>query len=267
MPLRNLKIETSVQKERSLPNFALCEFARATKGHRHKEVSEGGMRMFKVVSVVTALLVAFALVATVQPGAPEPPKFKSENERRIWVLSTLLPWMEQFRERYHNVPRSDGEFLRWLVIATQRKRALEIGTANGYSAIWIGLGLEATGGHLTTIEIQPDLVREAKANLKRAGLLDKVVTVVEGDALKVVPQLDGKFDFAFIDVGPRVMPFFEAVLPKLSDNAIVAVHRPPFEGALKDYLKAMSEKPEWVTTVVQTGAPTGIVLSARIKTR
>jgi hypothetical protein len=63
------------------------------------------------------------------------------------------------------------------------------------------------------------------------------------------------------------MPFFEAVLPKLSDNAIVAVHRPPFEGALKDYLKAMSEKPEWVTTVVQTGAPTGIVLSTRIKTR
>jgi hypothetical protein len=93
MPLRNLKIETSVQKERSLPNFALCEFAQATKGHRaqKKKVSEGGMRMFKVVSVVTALLVAFALVATVQPGAPEPPKFKSENERRIWVLSTLLP--------------------------------------------------------------------------------------------------------------------------------------------------------------------------------
>jgi hypothetical protein len=60
-------------------------------GHKKKKVSEGGMRMFKVVSVVTALLVAFALVATVQPGAPEPPKFKSENERRIWVLSTLLP--------------------------------------------------------------------------------------------------------------------------------------------------------------------------------
>jgi len=223
--------------------------------------------MTKVALVVATLSLGMVLLAVVQPNAPEPPKFKSDDERRTWVLNTLLPWMEQFRERYHNVPRSDGEFLRWLVVATQRKRALEIGTANGYSAIWIGLGLELTDGQLTTIEIQPNLVREAKANLERAGLLGRVVSVLEGDALKVVPQLDGKFDFVFIDVGPRVMPFVEVVLPKLSENAIIAVHRPPFEGALKDYLKAMSEKPEWLTTTVQTGAPTGIVLSVRIKTR
>jgi len=223
--------------------------------------------MTKVALVVATLSLGIVLLAVVQPNAPEPPKFKSDDERRTWVLNTLLPWMEQFRERYHNVPRSDGEFLRWLVVATQRKRALEIGTANGYSAIWIGLGLELTDGQLTTIEIQPNLVREAKANLERAGLLGRVVSVLEGDALKVVPQLDGKFDFVFIDVGPRVMPFVEVVLPKLSENAIIAVHRPPFEGALKDYLKAMSEKPEWLTTTVQTGAPTGIVLSVRIKTR
>ena len=223
--------------------------------------------MTKFALVVATLSLGMVLLAVVQPNAPEPPKFKSDDERRTWVLNTLLPWMEQFRERYHNVPRSDGEFLRWLVVATQRKRALEIGTANGYSAIWIGLGLELTDGQLTTIEIQPNLVREAKANLERAGLLGRVVSVLEGDALKVVPQLDGKFDFVFIDVGPRVMPFVEVVLPKLSENAIIAVHRPPFEGALKDYLKAMSEKPEWLTTTVQTGAPTGIVLSVRIKTR
>lgn len=223
--------------------------------------------MTKFALVVATLSLGIVLLAVVQPNAPEPPKFKSDDERRTWVLNTLLPWMEQFRERYHNVPRSDGEFLRWLVVATQRKRALEIGTANGYSAIWIGLGLELTDGQLTTIEIQPNLVREAKANLERAGLLGRVVSVLEGDALKAVPQLDGKFDFVFIDVGPRVMPFVEVVLPKLSENSIIAVHRPPFEGALKDYLKAMSEKPEWLTTTVQTGAPTGIVLSVRIKTR
>jgi predicted O-methyltransferase YrrM len=225
------------------------------------------MGMTKFALVVATLSLGIVLLAVVQPNAPEPPKFKSDDERRTWVLNTLLPWMEQFRERYHNVPRSDGEFLRWLVVATQRKRALEIGTANGYSAIWIGLGLELTDGQLTTIEIQPNLVREAKANLERAGLLGRVVSVLEGDALKAVPQLDGKFDFVFIDVGPRVMPFVEVVLPKLSENSIIAVHRPPFEGALKDYLKAMSEKPEWLTTTVQTGAPTGIVLSVRIKTR
>jgi len=65
-------------------------------------------------------------------------------------LGTLLPWIEQFRERYHNIPCSDGEFLRWLIIATNWKRVLECGTANGYSAFWLALGLEATGGTLMT---------------------------------------------------------------------------------------------------------------------
>ncbi|MCS7264166.1 MAG: class I SAM-dependent methyltransferase [Armatimonadetes bacterium] len=210
-----------------------------------------------IIVAATILAVAF------QSSGPEPPKFASNAERHQWVLNTFLPWMEQFRERYHNVPRSDGEFLKWLVIATQRKKALEIGTANGYSAIWIGLGLETTGGHLTTVEIQPNLVKEAKANLTKAGLLDKVVTVIEGDALKVVPKLDDKFDFAFVDIGPKALPFVKVVLPKLTENAIIAVHRPPFEGALSDYIEMMKKEPEWLTTVIQTGAPTAIVLSVR----
>ncbi|MFA0749721.1 MAG: hypothetical protein SLRJCFUN_000124 [Candidatus Fervidibacter sp.] len=220
-----------------------------------------------VIGAIGLATVAMVVWSLGQPNAPEPPPFASHAQRHEWVVNTLLPWMEQFRERYHNVPRSDGEFLRWLVVATQRKRALEIGTANGYSAIWLGLGLEATGGQLTTIEIQPELVREAQANLKRAGLLGRVVTVVEGDALKVVPKLEGKFDFAFVDIGPRPLPFVEAVLPKLTDDAIIAVHRPPFEGALRDYLEAMRKRPEWLTTVVQTGAPTAIVLSVRVGKR
>jgi predicted O-methyltransferase YrrM len=220
-----------------------------------------------VIGVLGLVIGAIGAWSLGQPKAPEPPPFASDAQRHAWVLGTLLTWTEQFRERYHNVPRSDGEFLRWLIIATKRRWALEIGTANGYSAIWLGLGLEVTKGRLTTVEIQPDLVREARANLKRAGLLERVVTVVEGDALKVIPQLPDKFDFAFVDIGPRPLPFVEAVLPKLTDDAILAVHRPPFEGALSDYLAAMQKRPEWLTTVVQTGAPTAIVLSVRVPKR
>ncbi|MCS7311839.1 MAG: class I SAM-dependent methyltransferase [Acidobacteria bacterium] len=178
-------------------------------------------------------------------------------------MHVLMPWMEGFRDLYHNVPRSDGEFLRWLVVATRRQRALEIGTSNGYSALWLGMGLEAAGGHLTTIEIDASRVREARAHLKRAELLDRVVTVVEGDALKVVPTLRDTFDFAFIDIGPRALPFFQVAEPKLSPKAIVAVHRPPFPGALDDLLEALRQKPEWIVTIVQTGVPTSIVLATR----
>jgi len=213
------------------------------------------------------MLAVQATAMLAQPNPPKPPKFSSDAERHMWILNTLMPWMEQFRRRYHNIPRSDGEFLRWLVIATKRERALEIGTANGYSALWLGLGLEATGGQLTTVEIDPQRVREARANLKRAGMLEKVVTVLEGDALQVVPRLDGKFDFVFIDVGPQALPFFKVVEPKLADGAILAVHRPPLKGALQEYLEALRRRPEWILTIVQTEAPTEIVLSVRRSNR
>jgi hypothetical protein len=68
-----------------------------------------------VLGLVIGVIGAWSLG---QPKAPEPPSFASDAQRHAWVLGTLLPWMEQFRERYHNVPRSDGEFLRWLIIAT-----------------------------------------------------------------------------------------------------------------------------------------------------
>ncbi|MCS6859207.1 MAG: class I SAM-dependent methyltransferase [Abditibacteriales bacterium] len=220
------------------------------------------MRWILLIGV--GLLVAAGLSTLwAQANPPEPPKFSSDAERHAWILNTFMPFLEQFRAKFHNVPRSDGEHLRWVIVATKRRRALEIGTANGYSALWLGLGLEATKGRLTTVEIEPSIAKEAQANLKRAGMLDKVVTVVEGDALKVVPNLRGKFDFVFIDIGPRALPFFKAVEPKLTDDAIVAVHRPPSPGALSDLLDELKRRPEWWLTTVQTGAPTGIVLALR----
>lgn len=220
------------------------------------------MRLRSLLIVSLALLIGLAS-ASAQQGAPEPPKFASDAERHGWVLNRLMPWMEQFGRTYHNVPRSDGEYLRWLVVATKRKRGMEVGTSNAYSSLWLGLGLEATKGHLTTVEIDPKRVQDAQANLRAAGMLGKVVTTLEGDALKVVPTLDGKFDFAFIDIGPKAMPFFEVVEPKLTDDAVVAVHKPPSPDALSDYLDAMKKRPELLVTVVQTGARTGIAVSVR----
>lgn len=198
-----------------------------------------------------------------QSGAPIPPPFRDRLQRHQWVLQTLMPWMEKHRRRFRNVPRSDGQFLHWLLLATERRRALEVGTANGYSALWLGLALELTGGKLITIEIDPTLARYAQENLQRAGLLNKVVTVVEGDALKVIPRLKGKFDFAFIDIGPRAKIFFDAVEPKLTKDAIVAIHKPPFPTALQDLLDALRQGSEWFVTVVNTGAKTEIVLCVR----
>src|SRR5205809_506425 len=96
------------------------------------------------------------------------------------------------------VSEEDGRFLRLLVASTGRKRALEIGGASGYSAIWIGQGLRATGGKLVTIEYDKDRAKELADNIRRAGMSD-IVQVVSGDAFQEIPRLPGTFDFVFPD--------------------------------------------------------------------
>src|SRR6476660_887220 len=70
------------------------------------------------------------------------------------------------------VSEEDGRFMRLLVASSGTRRALEIGTASGYSAIWIGLGLRETGGQLVTIEYDAARARQAQDNIKKAGLSD-----------------------------------------------------------------------------------------------
>src|SRR5438270_1480457 len=72
------------------------------------------------------------------------------------------------------VSEEDGRFLRAMVVTSGATNALEIGGANGYSAIWIGLGLRETGGHLTSIEYDPARAQTAAENIRQAGLTDVV---------------------------------------------------------------------------------------------
>ncbi len=91
-----------------------------------------------------------------------------------------------------------GTLLFTLAAATRPRRALELGTAIGYSAIWIGRALAPLGGRLTTIEIEPSTAAKARLHLQRAGLTD-VVEVVGGAALDVLPTLVDPVEFVFID--------------------------------------------------------------------
>src|SRR5205085_1675671 len=92
------------------------------------------------------------------------------------------------------VSEEDGRLLRVMAASRGAKSALEIGSAFGYSAIWIALGLRETGGHLTTIEYDASRARVAADNIRRAGLSD-IVTVLSGDGFEHIPKLSGTFDF------------------------------------------------------------------------
>jgi caffeoyl-CoA O-methyltransferase len=94
---------------------------------------------------------------------------------------------------------SEGRLLQVLLLLVHAVKVVEIGTLAGYSAIWIARSLP-DGGHLWSIEVEPNHAAIARENLAQAGLLEKV-TVVEGEALEVLPSLDtfGPFDAVFID--------------------------------------------------------------------
>ncbi|MGE5359020.1 MAG: O-methyltransferase [Bacteroidales bacterium] len=138
------------------------------------------------------------------------------------------------------VSEEDGRFLRVLVAASRARNVLEIGGAQGYSAIWIGLGLRQTGGRLTTIEYDPGRAKQAAENVRKAGLGD-IVRVVPGDAFKEIPKLAGTFDFVFLDAWKKdYKRFFDMVLPRLDPGGLILAHNVVNKrGEMGDFLAAI----------------------------
>jgi predicted O-methyltransferase YrrM len=150
------------------------------------------------------------------------------------------------------VSEEDGRFLRVLVASSRARNVLEIGGANGYSAIWIGLGLRETGGHLTTIEFDAVRAQAAQANIRRAGLRD-TVTIVPGDAFREIPKLAGPFDAVFLDAWKRdYKRFLDLTLPRLRPGGLFIAHNVVNkESELRDFLAAIRNNPSLFTTIVR----------------
>jgi len=163
------------------------------------------------------------------------------------------------------VSEEDGRFLRTLVAASGARRALEIGGASGYSAIWIALGLRETGGRLVTIEYDGSRARELAANVQRAGLAD-VVEVRAGDAFVQVPQVPGTFDFVFLDAWKRnYKRFFDLVFPRLDPGGVLVAHNVVNKRSeMGDFLAAVLENPGVFSTIV---SPSGEGMSVTYKRR
>src|SRR5204863_2507850 len=112
-----------------------------------------------------------------------------------------------------NLPLVDAEvgaLLRTLALASGATRILEIGTAIGYSGIWLA-GALPPGGMLFTMEKDPDRAQTARANFERAGMADRVGVLV-GDAQVTIAKVAGPFDVIFQD-GSK--PLYVTLLDKL----------------------------------------------------
>ena len=161
------------------------------------------------------------------------------------------------------VSEEDGRFLRLLVVTRGAKRALEIGAASGYSAIWIGLGLRETGGRLVTIEYDKARASQAAVNIRKAGLSD-VVQVVSGDAFAEIPKVPGTFDFVFCDAWKRdYQKFFSMVFPRMDKGGLFLGHNVINKrDEMADFLETIHGSPAVLTSIV---APSGEGVSITLK--
>ena len=216
------------------------------------------------MKLLTALFLAagmFPFVAAV--FAAKAPDF-TDSELELPVYR-LLRDLHEFgvRNRMLNVPPRDGRMLQMLVLMNGATSALEVGTSDGVSAIWIALGLSETGGRLTTLEIDSERAALARKHFEQAGV-SELVTLIEGDALEKLPALEGEYDFVFLDAAKQqYKQYLEAVWNKLKPGAVIVAHNAIQQShMMADYLEFVQNNPELSTVILNTGQD-GIALSYR----
>lgn len=226
------------------------------------------MRTALLLTVLSAI--ALTLPTSAQPargpragrGAEfdSTPVAKDESEKKI--LSVLEEMNSRGRGML-SVPRDDGRFLRILAESIGAKNAVELGTSQGYSAIWTALALRKTGGKLTTFEIDSEKVKIAKENFAKAGV-EKLITIVEGDAHKEITKLKDPVDFVFLDADKEgYIDYLNKLMPLLRPGAMVVAHNINAGQADPKYIEAITKNPELETVFVSVAGGISVTLKKR----
>lgn len=180
-----------------------------------------------------------------------------------------------------NVPiirKEMGNLLKVLLELKQPQNILEVGTAVGYSSILMSENMPENC-HITTIENYDKRIPIAKENFERAGKED-VITLIEGDATQVLTELDGPYDFIFMDAAkgqyinflPDILRLMPAGGLLISDNILqegelvesryaVTRRNRTIHTRMREYVYMLTHSEELVTSIVPIGD--GITLSVK----
>ena len=143
------------------------------------------------------------------------------------------------------------------------KNVLEVGTLVGYSAILIASNLPQ-GGRVVTIEVKTKSARLAEENIKRAGLAYRIELYI-GDALTVIPRIDGRFDMVFLDAAKNeYLRYLKLSEDKLETGGVVFadnVKTPSRE--MRDYLDYVRNSNRYSSEYVEVGYD-GVEISTKL---
>jgi predicted O-methyltransferase YrrM len=154
-----------------------------------------------------------------------------------------------------------GRLINILARSLKAPHILELGTSYGYSGIWLADAARATGGRLTTMELQDYKSAYAKDMSTKAGLAEQVDFKV-GDAVAMIEALPAGIDFVLVDLWKDLyVPCLEAFYPKLNSGAIIVADNMIRPGGddVKRYAEVIRAKPKIASVLLPVGS--GIEIS------
>ena len=196
-------------------------------------------------------------------------------------MEKLFKKMEEYGHANH-VPIINENGLKVLLDTVRKykpKRVLEIGTAIGYSALQIAANA-AEGVEITTLELSEERARLARSFMEESPY-NSQITILTGDAGKLLEEISGSYDFVFIDAAKGQYPdYFRKIQPYLADDAVIAADNVLFRGyvrggveaprrfrtivkRLREYLSMVENNPEYTTSIYDNGD--GLAISVRRK--
>ena len=171
-----------------------------------------------------------------------------------------------------------GNLLKVLLLLKQPQKILEVGTAVGYSSILMSENMPQNC-RITTIENYEKRIPVAKNNFKRAGK-EEVITLLEGDAMDILKELDGTYDFIFMDTAkgqyinflPELLRLMPAGGLLISDNVLqegdivesrygVTRRNRTIHTRMREYIYTLTHAEQLETSIVPIGD--GITLSVK----
>ncbi len=198
----------------------------------------------RITFLFSVFLAGLVLILT----SPLDTKAETDLDKRVKSVLDSVAWRDM------NVPEVDGQTLYDIVLKHGYTRALEIGTSTGHSGIWIAWALSKTGGELITVDIDEKRHQEAVKNFEMAGL-SKYINARLGDAHKLVPALEGPFDFVFSDADKGwYKNYLLAVLPKLKVGGCYTTHNVSGRRRNTDYVDFLFSLENLETTIDRRGS-------------
>lgn len=178
------------------------------------------------------------------------------------------------------IRKETKEWIKTMLCIKKPMRVLEVGTAVGFSAIYMNQYLP-DGAHITTIEKWEPRIEQAKENFRRANVEERI-TLLEGDAADILKNLDEKFDFIFMDAAKgQYIHFLPDVFRLLDDDGVLVSDNVLQDGEvldskyivnrrnrtihtrMREYLYTLKNHEELETSIIPIGD--GVALSVKCK--